>query len=74
MSKETTYRTIANYQLAKSGYITKHQGELALTLFGGDALDAAQIALDAVRVVAGPSNVTNLQLRVAIGVDRNIDK
>jgi len=73
MSKETTYRTIANYQLTKSGYITKHQGELALTL-AGDALDAAQIALDAVRVVAGPSTVTNLQLRVAIGVDRNIDK
>lgn len=65
MSTETTYRTIANYHLTNRGYITKHLGELTLTL-AGDATDAAQIALDAVKIAAGPSTVTNLQLRVAI--------
>lgn len=35
MSTETTYRAIANYQLTKGGYTTKHQGELILTLAGG---------------------------------------
>lgn len=65
MSTETTYQTIASYHLTKGGYITKHQVELILTL-PGDATAAAQIALGAVRVAAGPSTVTNLQLQVAI--------
>lgn len=62
---EKTFRTIAKYQLEYEGNITTHQGELTLTL-PGDAVDAAQIAIEAVRTAAEAGRVTNLQISVAL--------
>ena len=65
---EITFRTVADYQLIRNGYITQHQGILELTLpSSGGVIQASRIALDAVMVASGgKSTITNLKLQVSI--------